>query len=418
MNVIAANTDARRSLIADTLAGEFRSLRFPQPLEDEFQAAWVARSPDVIRRVLPWALGLNLLYALIVHSLNQMPAAWYTNASHPISVLVFGSWMILLATRRLDGWIAFLTPLVVTCVQIATLRTLAITHGDPLAHAVAYFAMLQTFMVFTLFRMPLRTALLATLASMLVLLIDLRAEGLDFDWPGFIQHYFASVLLCSVICYLLERRERSEWLTTQQLAVEMQSLDALRKKADEEQRRQRRIGDYLARIAGNLTATEIAGRTLGFLIEHTGAQVGAVFLMQGERLRRAAASGLDGETRLPEDLGRGETLIGQAAVSRRRLRLTHLPEDYNAIRTATGSASPRELLVEPVFRDNETLAVIELGALDAFRDEAVDLLHHLAPAMAGALVAAHGRDALARAGIDDFGFGSEPEPTTPTRFMT
>lgn len=398
-----APRDTRKDLIAATLAGKFRWLRFPDALEREFLGKYADYSVIVVRRVLPWITLLYAASAAVMYGAASPAtfAAWTANAMWPVATV-----LVALSLSALGGLLAravhLQVGLAMTVALFCTVRTVFVLGDDPATVYVTYQVIYLLFIAYTISRLRFLPAIgWVTLAGVLAIASAL-VENLPANWLSFAQYYAATALISAVIGYVMEYRDRADWLKTRQHDIQVGELNRMRARAEAEHRRQRLLGDYLARIGGNLTSTEIAGRTLAFLVEHSGAQIGAIFLLQGARLRRAAAIGLDGETRLPDDLGRGETLIGQVAQDRRRLRLTHLPADYNTIRTATGEAPPAELLVEPVCRDQDSLAVIELGALAPFDDTVIGIVEHVAQAMAGALVAAHAREALARAGMDEF----------------
>src|SRR5699024_3134182 len=57
----------------------------------------------------------------------------------------------------------------------------------------------------------------------------------------------------------------------------------------------------------------------------------------------------------------GERLVGQAAASRRMIRLDDVPEGYLTIRTGLGEATPADLAIMPIQFDGEQLGVIEFA---------------------------------------------------------
>ncbi len=79
-------------------------------------------------------------------------------------------------------------------------------------------------------------------------------------------------------------------------------------------------------------------------------------------LRRVAAYGLgeDSARHVPV-LQDGETLVGQAAVSRRLIALTDVPADYLKIESSLGSAAPAALLIAPIDASGQVNGVVELG---------------------------------------------------------
>lgn len=378
-------------------------LRFEPALESEFRRQGAMDSTTYIRRTLPW---LTLMYALVLAAIalgvdDNIATRWRNEALLPAGLSLVMLWAAL-PFRALGRHLALIMGLAMAGALVLMTRGVFLVDQTALGRPVSYCVVYVLLIIFALSRLRLRQALALTGGALAIVLLLAATGDLQPDWLAFVFYFPMTAILCAVICYMIEFRERSEFLASQILSIEKTRLEQMRESVARDARRQQAIGQYFKQVAGNPTPTEIAGRTLAFLVEHTGAQVGVVFLASGERLRRAAAWGLQGETRSPEDLGLGETLLGQAARDRRRLRQDHLPPGYHVIRTGIGEMSPAELLVEPVCSEEDTLAVIELGALARFDDDAVDLVAQVARTMAGALVAAQARDALARAGIDDF----------------
>lgn len=390
-------------LLADTLAGGFRWLRFPASLEHPFVAQHARRSLDVIRKVLPW---LTLLCAvsgtlMLLARDNATFDLWLWNALLPVVAALAWLWLALgagLLTRAVHLQVA----VAVGIALFATTRTVFLLGDTPLAHYVSYHVVFLLFIAFTVSRMRFVPALLTVSAAGAAAIAYALAMGLTVDWLAFSQYFVATSLLGGTLGYLLEYRDRGDWLKTRMLDLEKQEMTVLRDLADSEAKRQQQVGQYLADVAGNLTPTEIAGRTLRFLVAQTGAQVGTVYLADGEVARRAVCWGAEGEAGARASLARGEGLVGQALETGRRLHLTHLPADYLPVRSGLGAAAPASLLLEPVRQGNDVLAVIELGSLQGFGSDAERLLASIGEAMATTLVAARAREALARANMDEF----------------
>jgi signal transduction histidine kinase len=127
-------------------------------------------------------------------------------------------------------------------------------------------------------------------------------------------------------------------------------------------------------LHGDLMPHELAESALGVLCAYIGAQVGALYRLDGERLVLAGGVALspDVPRELPTREGQlGETLrLGQP----RRVHgvdATHLP-----IASALGRSAPGELLMAPVSADGNWMGVVELGRVaSSLRDgTALELL--------------------------------------------
>ncbi|WP_418766111.1 HAMP domain-containing protein [Myxococcus xanthus] len=62
----------------------------------------------------------------------------------------------------------------------------------------------------------------------------------------------------------------------------------------------------------------------------------------------------------------GEGLVGQCALERKTILLTHVPGDYITISSGLGEAAPLNIIVLPVLFEGEVKAVIELASFHAF----------------------------------------------------
>jgi CheY-like chemotaxis protein/CHASE3 domain sensor protein len=115
-------------------------------------------------------------------------------------------------------------------------------------------------------------------------------------------------------------------------------------------------------VQGDLKVESVGHKALGVLVENVGAQVGAIYVTEGDGLRRIAAHAIHGDG-APEQLALGEGLVGQAAKERRVMHLRDLPEDYLLVRSTTGGTRTRELAIIPAIVDGTVHAVLELGFL-------------------------------------------------------
>ncbi|MCH7926104.1 MAG: GAF domain-containing protein [Planctomycetes bacterium] len=87
-------------------------------------------------------------------------------------------------------------------------------------------------------------------------------------------------------------------------------------------------------------------------------------------------------------------MVGQAALQRKHIILTDVPDDYTAVSSGLGETPPRHILVWPIVHEDEVKAVIELGALEAFQDRGLDLLNQVTENIAIALEVAQSRRRL------------------------
>ncbi len=78
----------------------------------------------------------------------------------------------------------------------------------------------------------------------------------------------------------------------------------------------------------------------------------------------------------------GEGLVGQAALERKSILLTDVPDDYARITTGAGEAAPRQILVAPVTSQGRVLALVEIGSFQPFTADQEALIDELLPIIA------------------------------------
>ncbi|HZI90569.1 MAG TPA: HAMP domain-containing protein [Thermoleophilaceae bacterium] len=103
------------------------------------------------------------------------------------------------------------------------------------------------------------------------------------------------------------------------------------------------------------------------------AQHAAFFLAEGEEpetseLRLIASYGYKRRAGVAERFAFGEGLVGQAAVERKTILLTQVPDDYVKVTSGLGQAAPATVIIMPVLFEDQVLGVIELGSLRAFSE--------------------------------------------------
>ena len=146
-------------------------------------------------------------------------------------------------------------------------------------------------------------------------------------------------------------------------------------------------------VQGDLRVDSVGDKALGVLVENVGAQVGAIYSLENEGLRRVAAHAIQGGD-APEHLALGEGLVGQAAKEQRVVHLRDLPDGYLHVRSATGQGRTRELSIIPGIVDGKVQAVLELGFLHHVDAAEQIVLERVAELLAVAMRSARDRSRL------------------------
>jgi signal transduction histidine kinase/CheY-like chemotaxis protein/HAMP domain-containing protein len=141
----------------------------------------------------------------------------------------------------------------------------------------------------------------------------------------------------------------------------------------------------LARIAGMMQGHRdlaiVAELMMDELAPLVGAQHGTFFLSEpvngDTHLRLIAGYGLRTDKVAPIQYRLGQSLIGQAARSKRSIVVADLPEGYVKISSGLGEAPPANLAVLPILFEDQVLGVIELASFTPFTPVQTDFLEQL-----------------------------------------
>lgn len=128
------------------------------------------------------------------------------------------------------------------------------------------------------------------------------------------------------------------------------------------------LNDLNSLMRGEQGTTELADRTLTFLVEYLRAGVGALYLFdeRGDDLALTSTYAFKATPERGQRFRLGEALIGQAAAERRTICLTDVPPAYLPIASALGQATPAQVLAFPLLHDKRLVGAIELGTFREF----------------------------------------------------
>ncbi|MFF4650849.1 HAMP domain-containing protein [Streptomyces sp. NPDC001380] len=141
----------------------------------------------------------------------------------------------------------------------------------------------------------------------------------------------------------------------------------------------------LARISGLMQGRRdlavVAELVMDELTPLVSAQYGAFFLAEdtaeGVELRLVGSYGHSGGDGPQARFRLGQSLVGQAARSRRTIAVDDVPPGYVAVSSGLGSTAPACLLVLPIVVEDQVLGVIELASVHRFTQVHRDFLDQL-----------------------------------------
>ena len=142
-------------------------------------------------------------------------------------------------------------------------------------------------------------------------------------------------------------------------------------------------------MQGDLPLERLADNVVRYLAQYLDAQVGAVFIAEGNAYRRVGAYALppgDGAFIRP-----GDGLAGQAAKNQEPLHVRDVPDNYLPVASGTGAAKSAELVIAPASIDGRAYGVVELGFFGKVDAAKPELLHRIAEPLAAAIRASKDR---------------------------
>ncbi|CAN5210184.1 response regulator [soil metagenome] len=147
-------------------------------------------------------------------------------------------------------------------------------------------------------------------------------------------------------------------------------------------------------LLGDKDVASVAKDGITVLVQYLNAQTGLFYDAQNNSLKYLTGYGVSRDEAITYEIRFGETLLGEAAVKKQPILLTELPKNFIKITSASGEADPKNLIIAPLVYEGIVEGVIELGSLYNFHENTMELLTHVAPAIALAIFTAKNRARL------------------------
>ncbi len=173
-----------------------------------------------------------------------------------------------------------------------------------------------------------------------------------------------------------------------------------RAKIEEEKRKiedyqRRKVSEGLAMFAEILRGhhkdlRKLAETIIINLVRYLNANQGVFFILNDKDpknpfLELYAAYAWNRKKYLEKRINFGEGLIGAVAVEKFTIYMTDVPEDYIEIKSGTGEADPRAILIVPVKVEDNVLGVIELATFEEFKPYEIELVEKICESIASTL---------------------------------
>ncbi len=143
------------------------------------------------------------------------------------------------------------------------------------------------------------------------------------------------------------------------------------------------LAKFTQMLQGQKELNSVTKKILSELAQVVTAQHGLFYVMNeaenflDSKLVLIASYAFRKRKNAPTEFAMGEGLIGQCALEKERILLTHVPDDYITINSGLGESKPLNIIVLPVLFEGKLKAVIELASFDLFSQTHQDFLEGL-----------------------------------------
>jgi CheY-like chemotaxis protein/signal transduction histidine kinase/HAMP domain-containing protein len=127
-------------------------------------------------------------------------------------------------------------------------------------------------------------------------------------------------------------------------------------------------------LRGEKTVTDLAQQVISLLTDYLKAQVGAIYVDEDGQLQLVGSYAFylrKGNTNI---IKIGEGLVGQAALEKKPIIFSDIPDDYLKVNSGLGNVAPRNILVYPFLYDDNVKGIIEIGTVREITDLDLQLL--------------------------------------------
>lgn len=152
------------------------------------------------------------------------------------------------------------------------------------------------------------------------------------------------------------------------------------------------IGDILRKNTDNLEV--LCDEVIQDLVKYMRSNQGGIFILtkdedtDEEYLQLYAFRAYERKKFLDRKVGLGRGLIGQAALEKKTILMTDVPDEYISITSGLGIANPDSLIIVPLKSNEEVVGVIEMASFDTFTDNDVEFLEKVGESIASTIISA------------------------------
>ena len=140
------------------------------------------------------------------------------------------------------------------------------------------------------------------------------------------------------------------------------------------------VARFTSMLQGQRDLTTVANMLLGDLVPLVAAQQGAIYqvaVYENETPVLRLLAGYAQRAGQVDSIPLGVGLVGQCAVSKQRILLVDVPEDYTRVSSSLGEGRPTSVVVLPLLFEGQIKAVIELASIHPFTSTNLTFLEQL-----------------------------------------
>jgi GAF domain-containing protein len=148
-------------------------------------------------------------------------------------------------------------------------------------------------------------------------------------------------------------------------------------------------------LLGEKSLTELSNQSLAAVVQYLGVELGLLYVSRNDEvLDYTGGYAIYGEDEIIKTIRFGQTLIGQAAISKEIIYIDDIPADYPKVGSASGRSKPAYIIIVPLIHDGSVEGVIELASFNPISQPAQGLLKQVAGNIATAIQAAKSKTRL------------------------
>jgi len=148
-----------------------------------------------------------------------------------------------------------------------------------------------------------------------------------------------------------------------------------------------------ATMRGELDIMDLAQNIINYITPYLNAQVGAIYVTDDfKTLKMVGSYAYTKRKKLSNEIEFGEGLAGQAALEKKNIIITEVPDNYMNINSGLGEVSPKNILVTPLVYENKVLGVIEIGSLYEFEEDHIHFMSLISENISIAFISSNSRN--------------------------